>query len=43
VSRRRGMTRADWAWVVVWIVLALAARWWLTGEPPWPEDFRWEG
>lgn len=34
--RRAGMGPREWAWVVFYLALMLAARWWLTGAPPWP-------
>ncbi len=31
------MRPQDWAWLVLWIALALGARWYFMGEPPWPD------
>jgi hypothetical protein len=36
------MRRRDWWWLLFWVALILAARFLLTGEPPWPDEFRWE-
>jgi hypothetical protein len=36
------MRPKDWAWLLLWVALILAARWYLTGAEPWPETWRWE-
>jgi hypothetical protein len=29
------MRPVDYGWALLWVVLAFAARWYLTGTPPW--------